>query len=320
MTETEFNHLIQKYREGKATEKEKVLLDAWFASIENDQREFTWNKRREELQFRTIRKKIRVSEDTGKAVPFYSATWLQVAASLSLLIIFSYGLWYSAFRNETRVVRTAAENTEKVILSDGTLVWLKGKSMLQFPERFGNRERTVCLKGEALFEVAKDSRHPFVIQSGSLRAKALGTSFNIKTSDKDIELMVLTGAVELYAGNNQNSVVVLPNQKVMYDGLPQQFKGTIAEAEKATLIKGTEYDMTFRNTSMGTILQRIEGKFNMQVHLDNSKLAGCLITADFTDQSLEDTLSMVGHILSFEYEINGNKITIKGGGCGFRSP
>jgi ferric-dicitrate binding protein FerR (iron transport regulator) len=144
----------------------------------------------------------------------------------------------------------------------------------------------------------------------------MGTSFNIKTNDKDIELKVLTGAVELYTGNNQNSVVVLPNQKVMYDGLPQQFKGIIAEAEKATLIKGTEYDMTFRNTSMGTILQRIEGKFNMQVRVDNSKLEDCLITADFTDQSLEDTLRMIGHILSFEYEINGNKITIKGGGCG----
>jgi hypothetical protein len=63
------------------------------------------------------------------------------------------------------------------------------------------------------------------------------------------------------------------------------------------------------------IIGRIEKKFNKKVTVRNAALRECMITADFTDQSLENTLRMVSYILGFEYEVNSYTVTLKGGGC-----
>jgi len=55
MNEAEFNRLLEKYQQGKATDNEKALLDAWFESIGYDESEFTWNKKQEDAQFQAIR-------------------------------------------------------------------------------------------------------------------------------------------------------------------------------------------------------------------------------------------------------------------------
>ena len=65
-------------------------------------------------------------------------------------------------------------------LSDGTRVWMNADSRLEFPEQFSGSRRTVRLYGEAYFEVAKDRRHPFVVETDFLTTTVLGTSFNVR--------------------------------------------------------------------------------------------------------------------------------------------
>ncbi|MGC1243512.1 MAG: FecR domain-containing protein [Chryseosolibacter sp.] len=315
MTEDEFNGLIERYQRGLATDEERAMVDAWYESIQHDDGDFTWNTKDEDLQFQAIQNRIKADERPDRVVPLYASGWLKIAAAVLILMSSSYVLWYKMIRNETMTLTAMTGYTQKTILSDGTLVWLKGNSTLQYPERFDGQQRMVYLKGEALFEVAKDPLHPFVIQCGNLSAKVLGTSFNIRANDADIELTVLTGKVELFAGKEINRVVVLPNQKVLYDGLPPKAKVPVAEAEKVKLIHGTEYDMNFSNTPVADIIGRIEKKFDKKVTVDNASLRQCMITADFTDQSLENTLRMVSYILGFEYEVNSYTVTIRGGGC-----
>ena len=65
-------------------------------------------------------------------------------------------------------------------LADGTRVWMNADSQLEFPEQFNGTRRTVRLHGEAYFEVAKDRRHPFVVETDYLTTTVLGTSFNVR--------------------------------------------------------------------------------------------------------------------------------------------
>lgn len=314
MTEAEFNDLIERYQQGLATDEERAVVDAWYASIRHED-DFEWNRIEEDLQFAKIQDRINAVADPVKVRPLYASGWVKMAAAVLILICSSYVLWDNIIRNETMTLTTMTGHTQKTILPDGTLVWLKGNSTLQYPERFEEQQRMVYLNGEALFEVTKDPAHPFVIRCGNLSAKVLGTSFNIRANDADIELTVLTGKVELSAGQEMNRVMVLPNQKVLYDGLPPKWKVPVPEEEKEALIHGTEYDMRFSNTPVAEIIERIEKKFNRKVKVRNSALRECMITADFTDQSLENTLRMVSYILGFEYEVNSYTVTLKGGGC-----
>lgn len=315
MTEQEFNALIKRYQQGTASPEERALLDAWFESIDHNQAPLQWNESDEDRQFQKINERRGAEKKRARIIPLYLQKWSRIAATLLLLSSASLVLWDKVLRNETMIATAIPGELNKTILADGTLVWLKGNSTLQYPERFDTNERIVYLKGEALFEVAKDASHPFVIRCGGLNARVLGTSFNIKADDHDIELLVLTGKVELSDAENKNTVVVLPNEKVTYDGQPQNLATPVIEGEKEKVITGTEYNMAFSNTTMAEVLKRIEGKFDRKVTLQESGISPCLITADFTDQSLEATLRMTAQILGFEYEINNRSVVIKGGSC-----
>lgn len=69
----------------------------------------------------------------------------------------------------------------RMVLSDGTRVWLSADSRLVFPSRFpAHQPREVALVGEAFFEVAGDESRPFLVNSGRLQTRVLGTVFNVR--------------------------------------------------------------------------------------------------------------------------------------------
>lgn len=67
----------------------------------------------------------------------------------------------------------------RMVLADGTQVWLNSESELRFPVNFTGNERRVFLKGEAYFQVAKDETKPFRVETGALEIEALGTQFDV---------------------------------------------------------------------------------------------------------------------------------------------
>ena len=67
-----------------------------------------------------------------------------------------------------------------MVLADGTKVWLNADSKLRFPVSFTAERREVYLEGEAYFEVAKDSEHPFIVHISRGAIEVLGTGFNVR--------------------------------------------------------------------------------------------------------------------------------------------
>lgn len=68
----------------------------------------------------------------------------------------------------------------QLVLADGTKVWLNADSKLRFPVSFTAERREVYLEGEAYFEVAKDSEHPFIVHISRGAIEVLGTGFNVR--------------------------------------------------------------------------------------------------------------------------------------------
>lgn len=100
-------------------------------------------------------------------------------------------------------IRVPAGGEYRVVLSDGTGVWINSGSELKFPTDFKGKERVVELQGEAYFDVAKDADHPFVVRTGLSAVRVLGTAFNVCSYADDAfeQVTLVRGAVEMLYGN-----------------------------------------------------------------------------------------------------------------------
>ncbi len=87
----------------------------------------------------------------------------------------------------------------KIILPDGSQVWLNSDSKLSYGARFNDTIREVSLEGEAYFDVIKDKNRPFVVMTNALNIRVLGTTFNIKSyaQDATIETTLIRGMIEV---------------------------------------------------------------------------------------------------------------------------
>lgn len=327
MDEKEFEKLIRRYLSGRASDEETALVEKWldhraqkdaFSELSASEKQKIsadiFNRVSSEIEGR--RPSVAKPASRVTALAFYWA-----AAAILLLGVLSYTLLNvtaTAVEEKIALIHSVSsgDETKKVILSDSSIIWLKGNSSIVYPEKFDGKERHVRLTGEALFEVSKDPDHPFIIQCGGLTAKVLGTSFNIKSSKTDIEVLVLTGKVMLSSRGNTEGLVVHPSEKAVYNEAQNQMaKVIVREKEKIAKTTGTDYSMRFHATMLKEIIRRIEGKFDVRVSLSDERLGNCTITADFTDQSLDRTLSMISQTLDIKYERVDNQVIIKGEGC-----
>ncbi len=108
-------------------------------------------------------------------------------------------------------MKTPRGECADVTLADGTRVWLNGESVLEFPNRFIGARRKVRLSCEAYFDVAKDSRHPFIVTTNYYSVSVLGTSFSACAySPSDAALVLAEGRVRMSSAAHVGSLVLTP--------------------------------------------------------------------------------------------------------------
>lgn len=335
----QLSELLEKYHQGTLSGKEKALLDDWVGDLgknqdysalteldklemKNNLREFINKKSGEKvitispLQARQPMASVDLGRPRAAMVAWRIAASILLVAALTYSISQFTHLRDSLFPYREIISTSVSGSINKVVLADGSIVWLKNNSTLSRPKKFSGDDRQVTFEGEALFEVAKDPEHPFIIQCGDLITTVMGTSFNIKASEENIEVMVLTGKVALTSATDKQGIVVLQDEKAVYNRLKKQLaKVEAAKEESVAIVSGTGYDMNFNDTRMSEIIRRIEGKFNVEVSVGNPNLGNCVITADFTDQSLKRTLDIICTALAIEYEVDDNEVKLSGNGC-----
>ena len=104
----------------------------------------------------------------------------------------------------------------RIVLADGSEVWVNSESELVYPVRFAGEKRVVRLKGEAYFKVQADADHPFVVEANGVEVAAVGTEFNVNSrKEKVVESVLVKGRVEVENGTRQ--VMLTPNQLVVCD-------------------------------------------------------------------------------------------------------
>jgi transmembrane sensor len=131
--------------------------------------------------------------------------WIAAASVALLLSVAGYQSFFNHTISSVATVatKTFPEDIRLLRLPDCTRVWVNQNTEIEYPAQFAENERTVTLKGEAFFEVEKDSSRPFIITSGAIKTTVLGTSFNVNAyAGSAPEVHVRTGKVKVESSEN----------------------------------------------------------------------------------------------------------------------
>ena len=177
--------------------------------------------------------------------------------------------------------------TAATVLSDSTTVWLNSNSELLVADG-AKGERTVSLRGEAFFDVAKDPEHPFVVKCGQRNIRVLGTSFNVSSySPEHFAIDLLTGKVEM-SDENGFTCTLSPMERLEFnDG--KYSKTLIGSTEERGWMEGFYH---FNDISLRDVIRSIGNYYNVTIGFADPSLADLRCSCTFRK---EDSL---GHILS----------------------
>jgi transmembrane sensor len=151
-----------------------------------------------------------------------AAFWLLVSGMALLLFdTYLYNPKIGVSPVNFSVINTARAERKKVVLFDGTTIWLSPSSTLEYPDQLIGNSREVKLEGEAFFNVAKDKKHPFIIHSDHMDTRVVGTSFNVQSfkGQADSRVTVVTGIVKVsgFSAAKQETVVLRPDQQSRFN-------------------------------------------------------------------------------------------------------
>ncbi len=230
---------------------------------------------------------------------------------------------------QTPVTRTAPNpRSRQVVLPDGSKVTLEAGATLQYPAGFLPGRREVYLNGAAFFEVTKHPDQPFFVYCGNIVTRVLGTSFTIRPNERDhqLEVSVKTGKVEVYeksaasgVNENNNGVILLPNQKVIYEETGGQFVAAIADRPvPVTRIDSAAVSIQqgiFDETPFARVLEYLQGSYGIDILVEDEGMYHCVFSGDISRQDFFTRLDVLCQATGASYEIKGTRILIKGRGC-----
>lgn len=196
----------------------------------------------------------------------------------------------------------------KVSLPDGSKVWLNSDSRIAYSMTFGTADRTITLRGEAYFDVAKNEQIPFIVNSSGLSVKALGTKFNIRSfEDEDVTVTLMEGKVLASAG--EDSAVLLPYEQVSLDRTNGRL-GEVRRVDSRTALPWRMSELVFDNLSLERIAEMLESIHNIEVVFKDQTIKEYKYTGVVPNTSPAEVLDIISETSPVSFRINGNTIVL----------
>lgn len=183
----------------------------------------------------------------------------------------------------------------KIVLADGTRVWLNSGSTLEFPSDFSNDSREVFLTGEMYIEVEPDNKRPFHVRTSDFNVRVYGTRFNVSSyTGSSSSVVLVEGSIGLQS-TDMEELILSPNELATYSD-KGVFDTRIVDVTSFTSWK--EGYLTFDDTPVTDALKQIERYYNLSFDFDDSitfqglTCTGKIILADNLDNVMT-TLSLI---------------------------
>ena len=230
---------------------------------------------------------------------------------LNLLLLTQLEPWDGVETASRKIVVPAGEQMH-VLMADGTSVMLNSETTLEYPTRFDRRRREVKLHGEAFFDVAKDAKRPFVVQTDGLSIRVVGTRFNLNTASPGITSLYLqegkVRARELVSGREHN-YELHPGQLLE---LNRESGETLlkSDADSTQLMGWMHKRYYFKNTPLRDLLAFLERNYGVECRVCDESLYRYTYTINFYNESIDQILSAMERITPLRIVRINDSITI----------
>ncbi len=219
-----------------------------------------------------------------------------------------------------------------VKLPDGSKVWLNTDSRLTYMNFSASKRREVTLVGEAYFDVAHDSSRPFIIHSGKVSIKVLGTTFNVRNypQDNELETSLIKGKIEVSLDSRPDDIIILkPTEKLIIskseDEILNAQKITSPAENKVVLTSITfvKHDslvaetswlndrLVFINQPLEKIALDLERKYAINIIFKDPQVKKYRYTGIFENVSLEKIFELIKYSKNINYKIDDKNIVIE---------
>lgn len=320
--------LLHKFRSGDITPAEFQNLRTRMDAIsdvelkhflEAEWEEFEDHSPLSEEKMKTLYEGLHIRSEEVKPRFTLKRYWMQIAASLLLLIAGSLTVLTFMQRNEINalaeqnvVIRSGDYGKSLVTLPDGTIVHLNAKSSLTYSQDFGRNDRKVALSGEGFFEVKKDTEKKFTVGTGYMDIAVLGTKFNVYAYEtKDIvEMSLVEGSVDVTTSRPPyQSIRVKPNEKVVYNKRTGNLlhERTSNKMETAWINK----ELVFRSERLEDVFRCLSRKFAVTFSVDDETLLNDVYTGTFDDENVESIMRVLKFHYNFKYTNEDGVISIQ---------
>jgi transmembrane sensor len=274
--------------------------------------------------------------------------WVRVAAAVLLLLTVGTSFYYIGKVKTTiapRLTEISAPlgSRTRVILPDGTKVWLNGGSTLKYSNTFNLSDRAVSILGEGYFDVTHNKNLPFTVSTSQIRIKVLGTAFNIKAypDERSVETTLERGslAIEKIAHNGTliPQTILEPNQRATYFKTEDQVylskvaKKELAKKEETKAEKHASIDeqllvskkidtqiftswkdnkLVFRNEPFESLTVKLERWYGVKINIEDEEIKNYHFNGTFEKETVQDVLNIIHYTLPVKYIVEHGVVTI----------
>ena len=287
-----------------------------------------------------------IEESHGLFHSFFRRKKLTIFSFVLLIVVVAGAIYlFTRKRNVDLVSEQAISSVvtkngsrTKIVLPDGSQVWLNAGSNLDYNNSTFNKElREVSLNGEAYFDVTKNKEKPFIIHTKKMDIKVLGTVFNVRSynDEKIAEAALIKGSIEVTLKDRKDQKIILkPNEKI---SIANEEPKTEKKPEKITSAKATpvripqfevndlkpnptyniigeiawtQNKLFFEDEILENIGLRIERWFGKKVTIANESLKNVHYTGNFENETLEEVLLSLKLSKSFNFRIGNDNVVI----------
>jgi transmembrane sensor len=284
---------------GAKTLQNKIDIDA------------AWNKFRKK-RFEDLDEKTTINDEKSIikkiALSFYGKAALFIAMA---------GLGYSLYshwsgKERLIVFSSPVLDTRKDTLPDGTFVLLNPKSSITYSTSFNRSNRELKLAGEGYFHVHHNADLPFIINTGSIFVKDVGTSFTIKATPSDSTVMVHVDEGEVIFYSLQNSgLTLLKNETGIYNLISETFR----KKDNDSFDTGTDKILSFENTSLRFVIDSVNKVYNEHIVLSCEKLESLELTAEFKEKTATPIIETIAETFDLSITRTNGTVSLNSKAC-----
>lgn len=196
----------------------------------------------------------------------------------------------------------------RIVLSDGSEVWVNSESELVYPIRFIGDKRIVKLRGEAYFKVQADAERPFVVDVDGVEVRAVGTEFCVNTRKANrVESVLVEGKVNVRKGDN--GVVLRPNQLAVYDVRTNRIEVESVDVRK--YIDWKNGDFVFSDDRLEEVMDKLSLWYDCKVFYQNAGLKDVRLSGDMKRYGkVEEFLHFLEISTGARFEVQGRTIIV----------